>query len=200
MPIAGVVVARAPKHLDDTGRHRSRESGCYRRPGRELVDMYSSVDVHNYLQELDIPHEVFKFSGRAGSIQRAAAALGLEPKQLARVELFRIDGEPSIVIVPGDREVDITKLKGVTGGQGVERIASDEIPPLTGYHTGDTPPVAHKTEMPAYIDYYTLREDVIYTGSGEPAAILKIRSYDLVRATGGEIVDVLTSTEEGEEE
>ncbi len=168
--------------------------------GGRPVDMYSSVDVHNYLQELDIPHEVFKFSGRAGNIRRAAVALGLEPGQLARVELFRVDGKPSIVIVPGDREVDITKLKRVTGGQVVERVASDEIPTLTGYLTGDIPPVAHKTKMPAYIDYYTLREDVIYTGSGEPTAILKIRSYDLVRATEGEIVDVLTSSEEEEEE
>lgn len=162
--------------------------------------MYSSVDVHNFLQELDIPHEIFKFRGRAGSIRSAAAGLGLEPGQLARVELFRVDGRPSIIIVPGDRKVDITKLKRVTGGQVVERVASDETSLLTGYLTGDTPPVAHKIEMPAYIDYYVLREDVIYTGSGEPTAILKIRSYDLVRATEGEIVDVLTSTEEEREE
>lgn len=161
--------------------------------------MYSSVDVHNYLQGMDIPHEVFNFSGRAGNIRMASVALGLDPGQLARVELFRVDGQPSIVIIPGDREVDIDKLKEVTGGQIVERVAVEEVPSLTGYLTGDTPPVAHKIEMPAYIDYYTLREDVIYTGSGEPAAILKIRSYDLVRATGGEIVDVLTSTAEGEE-
>jgi prolyl-tRNA editing enzyme YbaK/EbsC (Cys-tRNA(Pro) deacylase) len=54
------------------------------------------------------------------------------------------------------------------------------------------PPVGHKAELPAYIDYYTLREDVVYTGSGELTAILKIRSYDLVRATGGETVDVVS--------
>ena len=155
--------------------------------------MYSSVDVHNHLQELEIPHEVFKFSGRAGSIDTAMGGLGLGLNQFARVELFRIDGEPVVVIIPGDREVDLPKLKVVTGGGVVERIPHEEVPPLTGYVAGDTPPVAHKVEMPTYIDYYTLREDVVYTGSGEPTAILKIRSYDLVRATNGEIVDILVS-------
>jgi prolyl-tRNA editing enzyme YbaK/EbsC (Cys-tRNA(Pro) deacylase) len=75
-------------------------------------------------------------------------------------------------------------------------VPNEDIPSLTGYFAGSLPPVAHKVEMQAFIDYYTLREDVVYTGSGEPTAILKIRSYDLVRATGGETVDIVFSAEE----
>jgi prolyl-tRNA editing enzyme YbaK/EbsC (Cys-tRNA(Pro) deacylase) len=45
--------------------------------------------------------------------------------------------------------------------------------------------------MPKYIDLHALREDVVYTGGGEPNMILKIRSYDLVRATDAEIVDII---------
>jgi prolyl-tRNA editing enzyme YbaK/EbsC (Cys-tRNA(Pro) deacylase) len=159
--------------------------------------MFSSVDVHNRLQELDIPHEIFKLAEPAGSIERAAAALGLEPGQLAKVELFRVDGESVMVIVPGDREVDISKLKKVTGGSDVSPIPNDEMSPITGYHASAVPPVGLKSEIQAYIDYNTLREDVIYTGGGEPSKILKIRSYDLVRATGGETVDVVLAPDEG---
>jgi prolyl-tRNA editing enzyme YbaK/EbsC (Cys-tRNA(Pro) deacylase) len=157
--------------------------------------MYSSLDVHNRLQELDVPHELFKLSGQAGSFQSAAAGLGLEPGQTARVELFRLDSEPVMVIVPGDREVDESKLMSISGASSVSRVPSDEIPSLTGFLAGSLPPVAHKVQMPAYIDYYALKEDVVYTCSGEPTAILKIRSYDLVRATGGETVDLVLSTE-----
>jgi Cys-tRNA(Pro) deacylase len=153
--------------------------------------MFSSVNVHNHLQQLDIPHEMFKIPERAVSLEQAAVAVGLETYQLARVEVYRIDGEAVIVILPGDRQVDEEKLKKAAGGSEVRRIPSDEIASLTGYVSGAIPPVGLKTEMAAYIDYYTLREDVVYTGSGEPTAILKIRSYDLVRATGGETVDVI---------
>ena len=155
--------------------------------------MYSSLNVHNRLQELDVPHEIFKLAGQAGSLELAAAALGLEPGQIARIELFRLDGEPVMTIVPGGRVVDEQKLRALSGALEVSPIPSEDIPSLTGYLAGALPPVAHKIEMQAYIDYYTLKEDVVYTGSGEPTAILKIRSYDLVRATGGETVDLILS-------
>jgi prolyl-tRNA editing enzyme YbaK/EbsC (Cys-tRNA(Pro) deacylase) len=158
--------------------------------------MYSSLNVHNRLQELDIPHELFKLSGQAGSLEQAAAALGLDLCQLARVELYRLDGEPALVLVPGDRDVDGEKLKAISGAAEATPVPNEDIPSLTGYFAGSLPPVAHKVEMQAFIDYYTLREDVVYTGSGEPTAILKIRSYDLVRATGGETVDIVFSAEE----
>jgi prolyl-tRNA editing enzyme YbaK/EbsC (Cys-tRNA(Pro) deacylase) len=161
--------------------------------------MYSSLNVHNRLQELDIPHELFKLSQQAGSLERAAAGLGLDLCQLARVELFRVDGQPVMVVIPGDREVDLAKLKDVAGGEEVVPVPTEEIPSITGYHAGSLPPIAHKSELPSYIDYYTLREDVVYTGSGEPTAILKIRSYDLVRATGGETVDVAAAPAEGQD-
>lgn len=158
--------------------------------------MYTSLNVHNRLQELDVPHELFKLAGQAASLERAAAALGLEQSQLARIELFRVDGVAVMVIVPGDRRTDPEKLRTLAGGGEVEPVSADDVPSLTGYMAGSLPPVAHKVEMQAYIDYYTLREDVVYTGSGEPSKILKIRSYDLVRATGGETVDVVAAAEE----
>jgi prolyl-tRNA editing enzyme YbaK/EbsC (Cys-tRNA(Pro) deacylase) len=161
--------------------------------------MYSSLNVHNRLQELDVPHELFKLSGQAGSLERAAAALGLELSQIARIELFRLDSELVMVIVPGDREVDESKLKALSGAVSVSRVPSEEIPSLTGFMASSLPPVAHRMELQAYIDYYTLKEDVVYTCSGEPTAILKIRSYDLVRATGGETVDLVLSAEGAKE-
>lgn len=157
--------------------------------------MYSSLNVHNRLQELDIPHELFKLSGRAGTLERAAAALGLESSQIAKVELYRVDDVPVMVIIPGDRELDLEKLKAVSGSAEVQKVSDEEITSLTGYQAGALPPLGHKQEMQCYIDYYTLKEDVVYTGSGEPTAILKIRSYDLVRATGGETMDLVLSIE-----
>jgi prolyl-tRNA editing enzyme YbaK/EbsC (Cys-tRNA(Pro) deacylase) len=152
--------------------------------------MFTSINVHNYLQELGIPHEIFKLSRPARSLEHAAAVVGLEPGQLACVKPYRIDGKPTIVIFPGDRLVDVVKLASVAGGGEVERVPADQVASLTGYVSGCVPPVGLQIAMDAFIDYYTLKEDVVYTGSGEQTAILKIRSYDLVRATGGETVDI----------
>ncbi|MGQ9476530.1 MAG: aminoacyl-tRNA deacylase [Actinomycetota bacterium] len=153
--------------------------------------MLSSVDVHNHLQNADIPHELRRIPEPARTAQRAAAVLGLQPHQVIKSILFRADGRPVLVMVPGDRTVDYAKLKKELKASRLRLLSADEVRQLTGYLIGCTPPVALKTEMPKYIDLQALREDVVYTGGGEPEMILKIRSYDLVRATEAEIVDVV---------
>jgi len=150
--------------------------------------MNSSIDVHNCLQGLEIPHEFFKLGGSASSLEVAAEAAGVELREIARVEVYFADEEPVLVIYPGDREIDTEKLKSVTGAISISKAQPDEIPSITGYHSNSVPPVGLTRKLQVFIDYYTLREDVVYTGSGDAEAILKIRSYDLVRATGGEIV------------
>ncbi|MDD5448960.1 MAG: YbaK/EbsC family protein [Actinomycetota bacterium] len=152
--------------------------------------MLGSVEVHNYLQGLDIPHEMFRLSRSTANLAQAAAEAGLELDQMAQVKLFRADDKVIMVIIPADSEVDFGKLKRVAEVDGVDEVPREEISSITGYLDSATPPVGLKSEVEVYIDYYALREEVIYTGSGDPDLILKIRSYDLVRATEGEVADV----------
>jgi len=153
--------------------------------------LLSSVDVHNYLQTANIPHELSRMPEPARTAARAAAALGLLPHQVIKSVFLVAAGEPLMVMLPGDSMVDYAKLKSEVGAARVRLLNADEVRMLTGYLIGSTPPVALKTEMSKYIDLHALREDVVYTGGGEPNMILKIRSYDLVRATDAEIVDII---------
>jgi Cys-tRNA(Pro) deacylase len=157
---------------------------------KEVV-LLGSVDVHNYLQTANIPHELSRMPEPARTASRAAAVLGLNPDQIVKSVLFIAGEDPVMVMIPGDRKVDYAKLKHELGVSHLRLINADEVRQLTGYLIGCTPPVALKTEMPRYIDLHALREDVVYTGGGEPQMILKIRSYDLVRAADAEIVDII---------
>ena len=153
--------------------------------------MLSSVDVHNYLQTANIPHELFRMQEQARTAERAAVVLGLQPHHVIKSVFLASAGEPVMVMVPGDSMVDYAKLKAELSTPRLRLLNADEVRQLTGYLIGCTPPVALKTEMPKYIDLHALREDVVYTGGGEPNMILKIRSYDLVRATDAEVVDII---------
>ena len=153
--------------------------------------MRTSVDVHNLLQTLDIPHELSKLTSTARSVEQIAAQLGLESHQIIKVVVFLADTGPLVVLVPGNRKVDYNKLKKVIGASSLRLANPDEVREMTGYLVGYTPPVAWIKELPAYIDLQALREDVVYAGSGEPHSILKIRSYDLVRASDAEVVDIV---------
>jgi Cys-tRNA(Pro) deacylase len=127
----------------------------------------------------------------ARTAARAAVVLGLLPHQVIKSVFFITATEPLMAMIPGDRMVDYAKLKGEVGTSRLRLLNADEVRMLTGYLIGSTPPVALKTEMPKYIDLHALREDVVYTGGGEPNMILKIRSYDLVRATDAEVADII---------
>jgi prolyl-tRNA editing enzyme YbaK/EbsC (Cys-tRNA(Pro) deacylase) len=117
--------------------------------------------------------------------------LGLRPHQVVKSIFFYADGHPIMVMLPGDEMVDYSKLKAELGVVKLRLPSAEEVRQLTGYLVGCTPPVALKNEVPKYIDIHALREDVVYTGGGEPDMILKIRSYDLVRAADAEVVDVI---------
>jgi Cys-tRNA(Pro)/Cys-tRNA(Cys) deacylase len=153
--------------------------------------LFSSVDVHNYLQTANIPHELRRVPEPPRTAARAAAMLGLEPHKVIKSIFFCADDKPVMVMIPGDSMVDHAKLKGELGVAHLRLPSGEEVRQLTGYLLGSTPPVALKSEIPKYIDLHALREDVVYTGGGEPDMILKIRSYDLVRAADAEVVDVI---------
>jgi len=153
--------------------------------------LLSSVDVHNYLQTANIPHEISRMPEPARTAERAAVVLGLQPYQVVKSVFFMVASEPVMVMVPGDSMVDYGRLKAELGTSRLRLLNADEVRQLTGYLIGCTPPVALKTEMPKYIDLHALREDVVYTGGGEPNMILKIRSYDLVRAADADVVDII---------
>ncbi len=153
--------------------------------------MLSSVDVHNYLQTANIPHELSGMPEPARTAAMAAVILGLPAHQVIKSVFFKADSGPLMAMIPGDSTVDYFKLKSEAGVSRLRLLNAEEVRMLTGYLIGCTPPVALKTEMPKYIDLHALREDVVYTGGGEPNMILKIRSYDLVRATDAEVVDII---------
>jgi Cys-tRNA(Pro) deacylase len=161
--------------------------------------LLGSVDVHNYLLTANIPHELRRMPEPARSSSRAAVVLGLKPHQVIKNVIFFADGKPVMAMVPGDGMVDYGKLKSELKAQKLRLASAEEVRQLTGYLVGCTPPVALKTQMEKYIDLRALKEDVVYTGGGEPDMVLKIRSYDLVMATGAEVVDIMRVEGEGRE-
>ena len=62
--------------------------------------MRSSVDVHNYLIERDVPHEVFPTRGRLRSPERIAAVLDLPRDEVGRVVIFEGSSAPVAAVVP----------------------------------------------------------------------------------------------------
>lgn len=154
------------------------------------ASMRTSVDLHNFLQSREIPHEISLIETPTKTVAMAAASLGLDQSEIGKTLIIEIDGNAVVVMVPGDRRVDVKKLKKITGGNNVKLVDPDEAVSLTGYVLGGTPPVAHANDMPVYLDLRLLGVPVLYTSGGQMNTILKIRPVDLIEVGNAQIVDV----------
>jgi Cys-tRNA(Pro)/Cys-tRNA(Cys) deacylase len=152
--------------------------------------MRTSVDLHNYLQLYDIPHEISFIEIPARTTEMAAASLGLDQSKIGKSLLVEADKTPSVVIIPGNRRLDVRKLKHLLGANKIKFVNPDDVVSLTGYVLGSMPPVAHAKEMSVYMDKRLLSLPLMYTSGGQIDTVLKVRPQDLASAVNAIIVDI----------
>lgn len=152
--------------------------------------MRTSVDLHNFLLSRDVPHEISVIEVPAKTVDMAAALLGLDESEIGKILVVVVDGEPVIVMVPGNRRLYMQKLKEVTGASRIKLARPDDVLKLTGYIRGSIPPLGHANEMPVYIDHRLLAVPTLHTSGGQTNSVLRIKPIDLIAAGNAQVVDV----------
>jgi prolyl-tRNA editing enzyme YbaK/EbsC (Cys-tRNA(Pro) deacylase) len=85
--------------------------------------------------------------------------------------------------------VDEAKLGRLADGQ-VRRASPETVKQATGYTIGGVPPIGLATPLAVYVDRDLLGYDLVYAAAGLPECVFPIAPQELVRATGGTIVDI----------
>jgi Cys-tRNA(Pro)/Cys-tRNA(Cys) deacylase len=152
--------------------------------------MRTSVDVHNYLLERDVPHELVPVRGRLRSPERMAAVLGLPPEQVGRVAV--LEGSKSLVavLVPADREPDLRRVAVAAPTPTLVELTADQVAESTDYLAEAVPPVGLPNGTRVIIDRTLVEQEILYFAGGEPSTMLKIRPADLVRAADAKVARV----------
>ena len=152
--------------------------------------MRTSVDLHNFLQAQEVPHEISLVEMPARTVEAAAALLGLDKSEIGKTLIVQADEESIVVMLPGDRRLDVRKLKKVTGASKIKLVDPEDALSLTGYILGSIPPVAHANQMQIYVDHRLLSIPLVYTCGGQTNAVLKVKPTDLITAVDAKIVDI----------
>lgn len=152
--------------------------------------MRTSVDVHTFLLDRDIPHEIYPAPAPLRVLEDASDALGLLPAEVARVTVFSTPAGPVAAIAPADVDPDPAAVAAAVGAVVARRETPAGASRQTGYLAHWIAPVAHERKVRVVIDPALLSGEIVYTSGGEPGVLLKIRSEDIVRATDGVIAEV----------
>lgn len=160
--------------------------------------MRSCTDVHNFLCEEGVAHEIVHLPALADTARRAADLLGVPPNEVVKTLLFYLDTMPALVLVSGDRQADPRLIRAAAGCADVALARPFEVLQLTGFRVGALPPCGLAVDLTAYADPEVFSPAVVYCGGGTTTTMLKIRSGDLRRAVRPLVVPLAEAAESRE--
>ncbi len=120
----------------------------------------------------------------------AAEALNVALGQIAKSILFRSGGRYGLFVAAGDIKICDKKVKNLLGGGRAKIAKPEEVEEITGYQVGGVCPFDIDSSVPIYLDQSMQRFDVVYTSAGTPHSLLPISFEQLLKVTGGEVVDI----------
>lgn len=116
-------------------------------------------------RELGLELELRTLEESTATVAEAAAALGVEPGQIAKSIVFVMDGEPVVVVASGRHRIDENKVCDALDCAEGRQASADEVRAATGFPIGGVPPIGHG--LPVVFDTALLEYDEIYAAGGD---------------------------------
>lgn len=128
--------------------------------------------------------------GPVRSLQEAAAARGVEPRDIIKTLVVRRgDGDYLFVLVPGDREISWPKLRAHLGVNRLSMPDKDTARDVTGYERGTITPFGSTTAWPVVADA-TVAGRTISIGAGAHGVAATAYGDDVIKALGADAADI----------
>ena len=152
--------------------------------------MAKSTSVTRVLDELGIPYRIHIHERPLQSLEQAAEERGLEPDQIVRSLLFRLeDGTFVLVLMPGGGKVNWAKLRKHLGVSRMTTATSEEVLEITGYETGAVSPFGLPVRLRLLADRKIMIYDEISIGAGVRNAGVLLKRQALLDALDPEMGD-----------
>ena len=137
------------------------------------------------LDQLGIPHRIFRHEAPVDSFEQAASDRNQRPEQVVRSILFQVRPDEFVMVLMAGREqVDWRSLRRLVGRSRMRMATEDEVLEVTGYRVGTVSPFGMKRQVRVLIDSSVLKEEEISIGSGIRNTAIILKSSDLRQALG----------------
>lgn len=164
-------------------------------PPMQPVIPKTPADLVHFIQQKAIAAELVFPLDATPTVPLAAQALGCQPDQIIKSVLFLIKGDApwatALVIANGVAPIDFRKL-AVVFGVGRKRIrlaTADEVLARTGFAAGGVPPFGFDQPLATFIDRGVLAWPEVFGGGGDDQTLLRVAPDELLRATGGQLIE-----------
>jgi len=148
------------------------------------------MELEEYLREQGV---WYRFVEKAETVHTADAsdATGIELHRITKNLVSKTrKGGYALIVVPGDRRVDLKAAARALGVKNVRLLPFAEAEEISGYPPGGTPSVGHKTEMSVVLDSKLLEMETLYCGGGTRDRLLELRVEDIVRLNDAAVAPI----------
>ncbi len=120
------------------------------------------------LERTDNSNEIEKFATpNSRTIDELVRDFSLDEKKCAKTLIYYVSGNPIIILMRGNDELNISKLEGYFGTNDVRPAHEEEIESLMGAKAGSLGPVNLKSKVDIYCDDLLKNCDDLITGANE---------------------------------
>ena len=136
-----------------------------------------------------IEHTVTRH-GRVSSLEEAAAARGIEPRDLIKTLVVRrAEDDHVFVLVPGDRTFSWAKVRALLGTNRISMPDAEAAKAVTGYERGTITPFGSATRLPVIADSHLVGRR-ISIGGGAHGVGLTVQGDDVIRLFDATVADI----------
>ena len=124
------------------------------------------------------------------SAELAARAVGAGLDQIVKSLVFVCDATPVLVLVPGDRKADPTKVAAELGATECRVAHAREVVAATGFEPGAVAPFPHPAPLEVLMERTVLQHGTVWIGAGSPAHMASLPPAELQRLSGARAADL----------
>lgn len=128
----------------------------------------------------------------AGSLEEAAAQLGVPPADIVKTLVVQHGDAFVLVLVPGDRQISWPLLRTALGVNRARMPDADAAFAATGYERGTITPLGTTSALPVVADASVLGRRIAL-GAGEHGWSVWVDAEALVTALDAQVADVTTT-------
>ena len=133
------------------------------------------LEVKGYVSHIMIPDQCI------GTVEEAAAALGVQPCEIAKTVSLLVHGKVILIVCEGNAKIDNHKYKQTFHSK-AKMIPFDDVEAYIGHAPGGVCPFGIKEGIPVYLDESLKKFDTVYPAAGN--------DHSAVRLTIAELEDV----------
>jgi Ala-tRNA(Pro) deacylase len=130
-----------------------------------------------------IPHTVSEHDPVSTS-EEAAKIRGVDICTGAKAILLYADSNPFMIVVPGDRRIDMKVFKKTYGVKDLRMATPEEVKLVTTVEIGAVPPFGHIFGIPLYLDITLRKNETIYFNPGLHAKTIGMKEVDYEKSAG----------------